>query len=58
MVPPWFRMKPNVLICGTPGTGKSTVAEIVAAELEFNIINVGDFAKEHGHVRSVRICLP
>ena len=41
----------NILICGTPGTGKSTLAEMVAQETGWNIVNVGAFAKDHGHIR-------
>ena len=44
-------MQPNILICGTPGTGKSTIAEMVVSDTEYEIVNVGAFAKENGHVR-------
>ncbi|KAJ1490030.1 AAA domain-containing protein [Baffinella frigidus] len=40
------RKLPNVLITGTPGTGKTTTAEKVAAALEgFTNVNVGDLVK-------------
>ena len=38
--------EPNVLITGTPGTGKTTTAEAVAAAARLRHINVGDWVKE------------
>ena len=40
------RTAPNVLITGTPGTGKTTTAEQVAAKLGLRHLNVGDLIKE------------
>ena len=40
----------NVVICGTPGTGKSSLVDRLKVELKderFNYINIGDFAKEN-----------
>ncbi|XP_052102479.1 adenylate kinase isoenzyme 6-like [Mytilus californianus] len=37
---------PNILITGTPGTGKSTLAEELAQRASLNYINIGDLAKE------------
>ncbi|PVZ96483.1 hypothetical protein BB558_007637 [Smittium angustum] len=37
--------KPNILITGTPGTGKSTTSEMVAELLGYNLINVGEIIK-------------
>ena len=41
----------NILICGTPGTGKSTLAEKVVEETGWKMINVGQYAKDNGHIR-------
>ncbi len=40
------RGRPNVLITGTPGTGKTTTSEMVAQELGFQHINVGEWVRE------------
>lgn len=40
------RSKPNILITGTPGTGKTSLSAQVAAETKFRHINVGDWVKE------------
>ena len=43
------RKRPNILITGTPGTGKSTLCESLKNSIEnVNVINVGQFAKENG----------
>mmetsp|Transcript_47275 Transcript_47275/g.115128 ORF Transcript_47275/g.115128 Transcript_47275/m.115128 type:complete len:178 (+) Transcript_47275:102-635(+) len=43
------RSRPNVLVTGTPGTGKTTTAERVAAGLAgFRHHNVGQLVKEKG----------
>ncbi|GLC33723.1 hypothetical protein PLESTB_000108700 [Pleodorina starrii] len=42
------RSRPNILITGTPGTGKTTTAELVAQELGFRHINVGEWVREKG----------
>ncbi|KAJ2384760.1 factor activating pos9 [Coemansia sp. RSA 2559] len=39
------RISPNVLITGTPGTGKTTTAEMVAAAAGLEKITVGDLVK-------------
>jgi adenylate kinase len=39
--------KPNVLITGTPGTGKTTTAEQAAARLGFRVVNVGELVRVH-----------
>ncbi|KAJ3412652.1 hypothetical protein HDV05_000402 [Chytridiales sp. JEL 0842] len=42
------RKNPNVLICGTPGTGKTTTAEIIARETGLTHIEVARMVKEKG----------
>ncbi len=42
---------PNILITGTPGTGKTTTAELLltsAQELNFKGISISDMVKEKG----------
>lgn len=39
---------PNILITGTPGTGKTTVAKAVAEATNLDYISVNDVAKEGG----------
>lgn len=42
------RYKPNLLITGTPGCGKSTTCELLQRRLpEYKYYNISDFAKEH-----------
>ncbi|PHU15900.1 Adenylate kinase isoenzyme 6 -like protein [Capsicum chinense] len=41
-----YRKRPNILITGTPGTGKTTTAAALAEVTELRHINVGDFANE------------
>ncbi|KAG1665072.1 hypothetical protein FOA52_012491 [Chlamydomonas sp. UWO 241] len=42
------RSKPNVLVCGTPGTGKTSLCEAVASALGpgYTLINVGKWVKD------------
>lgn len=47
-------MLPNILICGTPGTGKTNTARLLSSELKnklaltFNHINVGELVEQQG----------
>ncbi|ESP01124.1 hypothetical protein LOTGIDRAFT_207723 [Lottia gigantea] len=38
---------PNILITGTPGTGKTTLAQEVAQRTNLKYINIGEVAKEN-----------
>jgi adenylate kinase len=40
------RSRPNILITGTPGTGKTSLCERVAAETGMTNINVGQWVKD------------
>lgn len=40
------RAGPNILITGTPGTGKTTTAELVAGATGLRHLNVGALVKE------------
>mmetsp|Transcript_115959 Transcript_115959/g.334859 ORF Transcript_115959/g.334859 Transcript_115959/m.334859 type:complete len:187 (-) Transcript_115959:2815-3375(-) len=42
------RKRPNILITGTPGTGKTTTAAMIAEKISFlRHLNVGELIKEH-----------
>lgn len=41
------RQLPNILITGTPGTGKTTHSELVAAEARLQHVNIGALVREH-----------
>jgi len=42
------RKRPNILITGTPGTGKTSTASILGEQIDFlQHVNVGDLIKEH-----------
>ena len=39
------RTKPNILITGTPGVGKSSLASLLADQSDLTVVTVGEFAK-------------
>lgn len=41
-------MRPNILITGTPGTGKTTFAQALAERTGLTYLSVGDLVKQHG----------
>lgn len=41
------RQRPNILITGTPGTGKTTLCEAAAEATGFRHVNIGTWVKEH-----------
>uniref|UniRef100_A0A7S2R350 Adenylate kinase isoenzyme 6 homolog n=1 Tax=Eucampia antarctica TaxID=49252 RepID=A0A7S2R350_9STRA len=41
------RTRPNILVTGTPGVGKTSTATLIAEKLDMKFINVGDLVKEH-----------
>jgi len=44
------RSRPNILITGTPGTGKTTLCERLATLTGFTHLNVTEIAKSKGYV--------
>lgn len=41
------RKQPNILVTGTPGTGKTTTCQQVTEAIGFTHINVGEWVKQH-----------
>ena len=41
------RKRPNILVTGTPGVGKTATASLIAETLGFKHVNVGDLIKQH-----------
>ena len=41
------RKQPNILVTGTPGTGKTTTCQQIIEAIGFTHINVGDWVKQH-----------
>ena len=44
-VPAAPRKRPNILVTGTPGVGKTTMADELAAALSMTVIHVGDWVR-------------
>ena len=40
------RKRPNILITGTPGVGKTSTASLIAERLGFRHVNVGELIKQ------------
>jgi len=40
------RTRPNILVTGTPGTGKTSLCNAIASQTGFTHINLGDLVKE------------
>lgn len=43
----------RIAISGTPGTGKSTVAPLVAEELDYDLLDLNEFVKDHNLAEGV-----
>ena len=41
-----FRATPNILVTGTPGTGKTTFSRMLSEATGFRHVNVGDWVKD------------
>jgi len=41
-------VRPNILVTGTPGTGKTTLSNELGERLSMNVINISEFARENG----------
>ena len=42
------RPKPNILVTGTPGTGKTLICNLIAEKTEMTYHNVGDIVTKYG----------
>lgn len=43
------RVRPNILITGTPGTGKTILGMELSKRTGMNFVNIGDMAKENNY---------
>jgi adenylate kinase len=46
MSSPSVRKRPNILITGTPGVGKTSTASLIAEKLDMHHVNIGNIIKE------------
>ena len=46
MSSPSERKRPNILITGTPGVGKTSTASLIAEKLDMHHVNIGNIIKE------------
>eukprot|EP00760_Papus_ankaliazontas_P005409 PhM_4_TR12548/c0_g1_i1/m.58379/K18532/AK6, FAP7; adenylate kinase len=42
------RSRPNIVVTGTPGTGKTTMSEVIAQAFGFTHVNVGKLVSQEG----------
>lgn len=42
------RQRPNILVTGTPGTGKTTTSAALAEATQLRHVNIGDLVREKG----------
>ena len=43
-----MRQLPNILVTGTPGTGKTKTCELLAEKTGYTHVNIGDLVKSEG----------
>ena len=54
IVSPINTKKPRIIvITGTPGTGKTSLAYLLAEKLEYRVISLGEFAKEKNLITAI-----
>ena len=49
----WDDFCMKILISGTPGTGKTSVSELLAEKLGYRLVGINDFAEERGLIEGV-----
>ena len=48
LLPDMTRENPNIMICGTPGVGKTVHSELLARRIGFTHLSMGQIVKERG----------